>query len=119
MLSADRRVTGIVDWGEAREHDLSALDIAFWLLTMPEQGRSRGVGGRVADRLSRGRPWTPSEERVLADTTVGDLIDGRTLLLMAWLRHVASNLAKSAQYAESPLWSRRNVVPVLRQVAHG
>lgn len=119
MLSADRRVTGIVDWGEAREHDLPALDIAFWLLTMPEQGRSRGVGGRVADRLSRGLPWTPSEERVLAGTTAGDLIDGRTLLLMAWLRHVASNLAKSAQYAESPLWSRRNVIPVLRQVAHG
>ena len=119
MLSADRRVTGIVDWGEAREHDLPALDIAFWLLTMPEHGRSRGVGGRVADRLDRGLPWTPSEERVLADTTAGDLIDGRTLLLLAWLRHVASNLAKSAQYAESPLWSRRNVIPVLRQVAHG
>jgi len=119
MLSADRRVTGIVDWGEAREHDLSALDIAFWLLTMPEHGRSRGLGGRVADRLSRGLPWTPSEECVLADTTAGDLIDGRTLLLLAWLRHVASNLAKSAQYAESPLWSRRNVIPVLHQVAHG
>ena len=119
MLSADRRVTGIVDWGEAREHDLPALDIAFWLLTMPEHGRSRGLGGRVADRLSDGLPWTPSEECVLADTTAGDLIDGRTLLLLAWLRHVASNLAKSAQYAESPLWSRRNVIPVLRQVAHG
>ena len=119
MFSADRRVTGIVDWGEAREHDLPALDIAFWLLTMPEHGRSRGLGGRVADRLSDGLPWTPSEECVLADTTAGDLIDGRTLLLLAWLRHVASNLAKSAQYAESPLWSRRNVIPVLRQVAHG
>ena len=49
----------------------------------------------------------------------GDLVDGRTLLLLAWLRHVASNLAKSAQYAESPLWSRRNVIPVLRQLAYG
>jgi aminoglycoside phosphotransferase len=120
MVSADGRVTGIVDWGEARERDLSALDVAFWLLTMPEHGRrSRGIGGRVADRLNRELPWTPSEERVLADTTVGDLVDGRALLLLAWLRHVASNLAKSAYFAESPLWSRRSVIPVLRQVAHG
>ena len=119
MLGADRRVTGIVDWDAAREHDLPTLDVAFWLLTIPEHGRSRGIGGRVADRLNRGQPWTTAEERVLADTTAGNLIDGRTLLLLAWLRHVASNLAKSARYAESPLWSRRNVTPVLRQVAHG
>ena len=64
-------------------------------------------------------PWTLAEKRVLADMADGDLVDGRTLLLLAWLRHVASNLAKSAQYAESPLWSRRNVIPVLRQLAYG
>lgn len=118
IVGPDRRVTGIVDWGEAREHDLPVLDIAFWLLTMPGQGRSRGIGGRVANRLHRGVPWTLAEKRVLADIADGDLVDGRTLLLLAWLRHVASNLAKSAQYAESPLWSRRNVIPVLRQLAY-
>jgi hypothetical protein len=38
------------------------------------------------------------------------------LLLLAWLRHVTDNLAKSARYAASPVWSRRNIAPVLRRV---
>jgi len=119
MTSGDGRVTGIIDWNEAREHDLPVLDIAFWLLNMPRHGRTREFGGRVADRLDRGLPWTPEEQRVLGSVADGDLTQGRALLLLVWLRHVASNLEKSAWYAESPLWSRRNVIPVLRQVARG
>ena len=38
LVSADGRVTGIVDWGGAREQDLSVLDLAFWLLTVPCPG---------------------------------------------------------------------------------
>lgn len=119
LVGGDGRVTGIVDWGEAREHDLPVLDIAFWLLTVPGPGRTREFGSRIADRLDRELPWTPSERLALGSVADSDLAEGRTLLLLAWLRHVASNLGKSARYAESPLWSRRNVIPVLRQVARG
>ena len=41
------------------------------------------------------------------------------LVLLAWLRHIASNLGKSDTYAESPLWVHRAILPVLRQLAHG
>lgn len=119
LASADGRVTGIVDWGEAREQDLPVLDLAFWLLTVPAPGQPREFGKRIAARLSRERFWTPAESRLLGGATNGGLAAGRTLLLLAWLRHVASNLGKSDRYASSPLWLRWNVIPVLRQVAHG
>ena len=37
--------------------------------------------------------------------------------LLAWLRHVAGNLEKSDRYAESILWARRNISPVLKAAA--
>jgi aminoglycoside phosphotransferase len=119
LAGSDGRVTGIVDWGDAREHDLPALDIAFWLLTVPGYGRTPEFGRQIADRLDRELPWTPAERLALGSVVDDDLADGRTLLLLAWLRHVASNLGKSSRYAESPLWSRRTIIPVLRQVARG
>jgi aminoglycoside phosphotransferase len=119
LADNDARVTGIVDWGDAREDDLPALDIAFWLLTVPGQGRIGGLGRWVAARLDREQCWTPAERRALATVAEDELTDGNTLLLLAWLRHIASNLEKSDTYAESPLWSHRAILPVLRQLAHG
>ncbi len=118
LFGADGRVTGIVDWGEAKEQDLAAIDVAFWLLTVPAQSEPREFGQRIAARLDGGRFWTQAESRVLAGVADADLAVGRTLPLLAWLRHVAGNLGKSDRYACSPVWSRRNVVPVLRQMAH-
>jgi hypothetical protein len=119
LVGSDGRVTGIVDWGEAREEDLPVLDLAFWLLTVPTPGQPREFGARVAARLDGDRCWTPAESRLLDSFKDGDVVTGRTLLLLAWLRHVASNLAKSDRYANSALWWRRNVRPVLRLVAEG
>jgi hypothetical protein len=83
----------------------------------------------VAARLAAGRCWTPAESRLLGLAADGDPVRGdpagsdpaagRALLLLAWLRHVAGNLAKSGRYARSPLWVRGNVWPVLRQVTGG
>jgi Ser/Thr protein kinase RdoA (MazF antagonist) len=119
LVSADGAVTGIVDWGGASERDLPVLDLAFWLLTLPVPGQPREFGKRIAARLDSEQFWTPAECRLLDDAVSGDQVTGRTLLLLAWLRHVASNLAKSDRYAKSPLWPRRNVVPVLRKMAYG
>ena len=48
-------MNGIVDWGEARKQDLSVLDLAFWLLTVPAPGQPREFGKRIAARLSSER----------------------------------------------------------------
>ena len=110
------RITGIVDWGQVREEDLVVLDVAFWLLTVPRPGQPREFGARVAARLRHEQCWQPAETDVLATFAHGDPISGRALLLLAWLRHVTDNLAKSDRYAASPVWSRRNIAPVLRMM---
>ena len=116
LIDASGQVTGIVDWSQAREQDLVALDIAFWLLTAPHAGQPRDFGARVAEP---DRNWTPAESCLLDPVMDGGPIPARTLLLLTWLRHVADNFAKSDRYAHSLLWARRNVYPVLRQVTDG
>jgi aminoglycoside phosphotransferase (APT) family kinase protein len=110
------QVTGIIDWSQARPLDLVPLDLAFWLLAGPAPGQPRDLGRRVAARLASGRYWTPAEGALLQAAMPGLPATGRSLLVLAWLRHVTANLAKSARYASSPFWSRRNILPVLRQL---
>jgi O-antigen/teichoic acid export membrane protein len=115
LAGPDGLVTGIVDWSQAREQDLLALDLVFWLLTVPAPGHPRAFGARVATGLSK--PWTTAESRLIGTVMDGDTLSKRALLLMAWLRHVAGNLEKSDRYADSALWARRNIAPVLRAVS--
>jgi hypothetical protein len=108
-------VSGIVGWSQAREQDLLVLDLTFWLLTMPAREQSLAFGARVAAGLHRA--WTPAQRHLISTVMDGDPLTKETLLLLTWLRHVASNLAKSDRYAGSVLWSRSNVAPVLRLVS--
>jgi O-antigen/teichoic acid export membrane protein len=117
LIDGSGQVSGIVDWSQAREQDLLALDIAFWLLTAPAAGQPREFGARVA--AGPERHWTPAERSLLDSGPDCGLIPVRTLLTLTWLRHVADNFGKSERYARSLLWARRNVMPVLRQVTDG
>jgi O-antigen/teichoic acid export membrane protein len=116
LADAVGRVTGIVDWSQAREADLVALDTVFWLLTMPDPGQPRSLGARVAAGL--GGCWSPAVSRLIGPVK-DEPVSKRTLTLLAWLRHVADNLEKSDRYASSVLWARRNISPVLRSVSSG
>ena len=117
LAGPDGLVTGIVDWSQAREQDLLALDLVFWLLTVPAPGPGypRSFGSRVASGLRH--PWTMTESGLIGTVIDGDPVSKRVLLLLAWLRHVAGNLEKSDRYAESILWARRNISPVLKAAA--
>ena len=114
LAGQDGLVTGIVDWSQAREQDLLALDLVFWLLTVPGSGPgyARSFGSRVASGLRQ--PWTVREAGLIGTVIDGEPISKRALLLLAWLRHVAGNLEKSDRYADSVLWARRNIRPVLK-----
>jgi hypothetical protein len=109
-------VTGIVDWSQSRDEDLVALDLVFWMLTVPARGQPHSFGARVAAAMNQ--CWTPAEGRLIGPAMDGDAISKRTLVLLAWLRHVSDNLQKSDRYQGSLVWSRRNIAPVLRLVAH-
>ena len=44
-------------------------------------------------------------------------LDGELVLLLAWLHHVASGLARAERFALGGRWLATNVVPVLESVA--
>jgi hypothetical protein len=117
LFTAERIVSGIVDWGQADEEHPGAVDIAHWLITVDAGSSGRELGYRVRDRL-RGGLWSVGERRRLrAAQHGGDPVGGDALLLTGWLRHVAGNLNKSPAYSSSPVWMMRNVAPVLRELA--
>ena len=102
------RVSGIVDWGDARVQGIARVDMLHLLLTTRAWSERKEIGDVVAELLAgpfRGR------------TPPGSRVDARTLLLLAWLQHVGANLTKETRYGRSGRWMRRNIDPVLAAVA--
>lgn len=111
-------ILGIVDWEAARPNDLPLLDLVHLLLASRVSAEGREMGD-VVRRLLNGSGWTPSEQALLHEAQAqlpGEALDGRSLLLLAWLRHVTANLTKSDRYAKNWLWLDRNVAPVLKNL---
>jgi O-antigen/teichoic acid export membrane protein/aminoglycoside phosphotransferase len=97
LMSPDAAtVTGFVDWEGGRARGLPALDRLHLAITtrmsLRRQGLGQVVGEMLADEEQRG-----SEH----------------LVLLAWLHHVAGNVAKSRRYARSRVWVRWNIDPIL------
>jgi aminoglycoside phosphotransferase (APT) family kinase protein len=112
-------VTGIVDWELARRDDLPLVDIVTLLLAARMHASRRELGRVVCDWLA-GAGWTADERRLIdaaSSGLPGEAIDGRTLVLLCWLRHVSGNLAKASRYATGESWQRRNVRPVAEALA--
>jgi Ser/Thr protein kinase RdoA (MazF antagonist) len=112
------RVGGIVDWAQARDDDLVLLDPMTLLLF--ERAHVRGIPfGRIVVELLAGAPLSSDEAALLEahrSLCPADPLPVPTAALLAWLRHVETNLVKSARYAHNPVWVCRNVEPVLRAI---
>jgi Ser/Thr protein kinase RdoA (MazF antagonist)/O-antigen/teichoic acid export membrane protein len=109
------KVTGIVDWDLAAE-DLPMIDLVQLLLATRLEVRKRELGDIIRGLLREEDTWTAEEKQLLekAQTRLlGDPLDMRTLLLLTWLRHVASTLSKSKRYTRNWLWVTKNVEMVL------
>ena len=106
-------VSGIVDWELAASPELPALDIMQLLLTARMLSRGREFGEVVTHALKGG--WSDRELAVLDETreTFGEAVPLRALILLTWLRHVASVLTKADGYDEHWLWTKSNLEPVL------
>lgn len=101
------RISGIVDWESARPRFLPGVDRVHLKATTRALTSKRELGDVVAEMLSDDLPPGPAR--------AGD-VDDRTLLLLAWLHHMSSNLTKAARYRRNRHWWRRNVDPVLAAV---
>ncbi len=111
-------VVGIIDWDQAVPDDLPSIDVMQFLLAT----RIAATGGELGDLVSgllRGSKFSNQEMEVLDRAQSGfgaRQLSVRQLILLCWLRHLASNLGKSQRYDHHPWWVRRNVEQVLRAV---
>jgi serine/threonine protein kinase len=112
------KVLGVVDWGLASPEDLPLLDLVHLLLSARMYIQDRELGDVIRQLLDEG-DWT-KEEKVCLDGGLSlfptEPMDMRAPILLAWLRHIASNLTKSPHYAKHWLWITRNVKGVLESL---
>jgi hypothetical protein len=108
-----RAVTGVVDWEWSAMRDLPSHDLLHLALYGRCVAERRSLGALVRDRLSR-RRWSGEELLVLEGNVPLDGADLENLLLLYWIRHIASNLAQSSRYADRWMWTVRNIRPPLR-----
>lgn len=119
LVDPGGEVRGIIDWEGAHDRDLPVLDLVHWLLTTPVGRVRRELGGQIADRLAAKQCLSAAEASLVSSVPGGTDVPPQVLLLLGWTRHVGANIAKSERYTASPIWVRRNVLPVLRWVGHG
>ncbi|NQV07411.1 phosphotransferase [bacterium] len=118
LIGGGAEVSGVVDWGGLDRSSLPDLDMAHLILTTRSLRRSTELGTVVADALDM-PDWTEAEGNVLAmiaGRDPRDSISWRSLVLLTWIHHVASNLRKSERYRGKWLWTTRNVHHVLEVV---
>ncbi|MFC5993654.1 aminoglycoside phosphotransferase family protein [Pseudonocardia hispaniensis] len=105
--------TAVVDWCQADPDGLAVLDPVSFLLALDTAVHKVELGTVVVRWLeAAGEVWGPLAE---AQSGLGaDPLGRGTLALLAWLRHIATNLSKSPRYGANPVWMHRNVRAVLR-----
>lgn len=106
------RVTGIVDWDLACASELPQLDLIHLFLSIRMQLSHRELGAIVCELLLKDN-WLRSERFLLEQNQTGETLDSRTLLLLAWLRHVNANLIKTSHLSHHTYWVTENIGSVL------
>ena len=108
-------VTGLVDWDLAAPDDLSVLDVMQFVTGAHLLRERRELGEAVIGWL--GADGLTSTEVQAIDASQarlgGQALNIREAVLLTWLRHVGSNLKKSAHFRTHRVWIRSNVECVL------
>ncbi len=103
------RVTGIVDWENARRGALPDVDLVHWLLST----RPLELGAAVTASLQA--PETLSAELAALDVALPNPdLALEHVVLLAWLWHVSAGLERATENRLGRVWLTRNVVPVVR-----
>jgi aminoglycoside phosphotransferase len=114
LADPNGRITGIVDWEFADPEDVPALDLVTLAVTVRMSTHHQEFGAVVADLITN-PTWTEREAQlfVAAQCHMGPALGTDTLVLLAWLRHVASKFGRRSRFAENRLWMQANVYTVL------
>jgi aminoglycoside phosphotransferase (APT) family kinase protein len=110
-----KQLTGIIDWELAEPNGVPLLDLMQLFVAARAEAQSQEFGAVVCALLNSA-DWLPHEHKLLKAAQAAlptEPLDLRTLLQLCWLKHAASNLTKSARYANHWIWLRQNVECVL------
>ncbi len=105
-------ITGVVDWNECRTDTPFGLDTMLLILTARARREERQFGQVVLSALNQAS-FTEAERAWLGEAGT-DAQHLRSLVLLAWLGHVRSNLRKSGRYRAARLWTWCNIGLVVR-----
>ncbi|MEB8326832.1 phosphotransferase [Dietzia kunjamensis] len=107
-------VTGIVDWENVMDPGLPDTDPVHWYLSTRPVDLGSAVCGALDDPGSLVRHFD-SAGICLPNPHLGP----ESVVMLAWLWHVANTLTRSTRTGPGRLWVARNVHPVLRRFSSG
>jgi hypothetical protein len=122
LIAADGTLTGVVDWERAAPDELPIHDLLHLVLHGARfEEAYRDLGATVRAILA-GEQLLPDEWQVLRtfDLPVGATSASlRLMVLLYWLRYVATYLDKVPAQARNQWWVRKNVGEVLKAATAG
>jgi O-antigen/teichoic acid export membrane protein len=110
------RVTGIVDWSQARPNAPAVLDPCHLVLAARALVSGREIGDVVCDLL-RQPCWSPDEQRCFGERSAAATeSEIRALVLLTWLNCAVEDSAKSSEYIGSCLWTASQIEELLSSI---
>lgn len=120
--SGAMHLSGLIDWGGSRPDALAAVDACHLALTLRMERRGEEMGSVVRELL-QGDAWSADEMDsfraggLAVDFGAGpDHALSRGILILTWLRHVSTVIAKSDRAGLNLFWSIVNVDRVLHAI---
>ncbi len=108
-------LTGLVDWDLAARDELPLHDLLH-LVLYTRKLVQRCELGDIVRALLNGEDWSPHERGLLesAGLSLMDEAAGeRAMVLLYWLRHIASNFVQSPDCGRNWFWVKKNIEGVL------
>jgi hypothetical protein len=105
------RLTGLIDWEDARRSGLPDIDLAhLWLTAGDDEIGVQLV--RALDAPDEFDAWLTD----LGVTRLNPAVHARTVIVLAWVEHVVGGLSRSRR-GLTATWMARNVDAPLRALA--
>ncbi len=107
------RIVAVVDWCTAKPDGMVILDVVNFELFTDAFARAKEFGWVVRAWWQNADSTSFERMRDAQLTLRSDVIDGRTLILLAWLHHISHFIESEPPGSLNPIWTRRNVRAVL------
>lgn len=113
-------LSGLIDWDLAAPNELPMHDVLQLVMHTPRLIANRYELADTVRRLLEGADWT-HDERTLLDAAGAKLpmddVEKRAMLLLYWLRYIATYLSKCPERGGDDAWMKKNIERMLASAA--